>query len=765
MKRLLLHPLLLSALTIAVLYVAFAYMLQPPIPKSLLLQYMIICSVGVALVASFDDETAARLTAPIGLLLGSPKLWIARAVAGVAVICGAAYLSYSYVKPSSSSPVELRTVHPAPPSTLRVYGKSYDLLKLENPIRTTARKGTPDYAEAIKQGGDLYYKNCMYCHGDLLNGQGHFGAAFNPRPANFQDVGTIAQLQESYLFWRITTGGPGLPREGSPWASAMPVWHEMLKEDEVWKIITFLYDYTGHEPRSWELKSEDGEDGDEAGGAKAQPAGTDALDEDAVDALYQKRCAHCHGEEGDGEGPAAALMYPRPRDFTLAVFKYKTTHADVEFPTDADLRKTIKEGLTGTAMPGWKTVLSDAEVDALIKKIKEFGEWDEEEIEYKAIAEGTKTEPSESNLAKGRDLFVKACVQCHGTEGRGNITSGRVLKDDWQNRIWPRNLSRPETWRYTKTAKDIFQRISTGIRGTPMPEHATTMSEEERWNVANYVMTVRNKATPLSTGETVIRAARVDGQLPADPADTAWDTAPAMTFPMAPNMIKEPRLFTSLNDMVTVRALYNDEDIAIRVDVDDRTHSVPGDELEKRYRLEDVDPTRDAVAVQLPVEIPTTSEKPWFRHGDPKHGVNIWHWMAASLEPKADETTVVLDASGPDGPPRPRAEPSGLTAKGAWKDGQWRVVFTRALKTGDAADLQFETGSYIPIAFANWDGLAGEKGGRHSLTAWYWILLKPQQDMVKLYGVPAGTGAFAGLLFLFAARRQRRRFDNGTSAS
>src|SRR4030067_882934 len=70
-------------------------------------------------------------------------------------------------------------------------------------------------------------------------------------PLNFQDVGTIAQLQESFLFWRIATGGPGLPGEAAPWISSMPVWQEFLKEDEIWKVILFLYDYTGRQPRSW----------------------------------------------------------------------------------------------------------------------------------------------------------------------------------------------------------------------------------------------------------------------------------------------------------------------------------------------------------------------------------------------------------------------------------------------------------------------------------------------------------------------------------
>ena len=757
MKRFFSHPLLLSALALAGCYVLFTRIITPPLPRSLLIQDMTIVAIAILLVATFNNSTAERFGAPIKALLGSPKMMIPRFATLLVVMAGVAGLVYNRIKPTTASPVELRTVHPAPPSTLNVYGKTYNLLKLTNPIRDANPKGSKGYEEAVREGGEIYYKNCIYCHGDLLDGAGHFAGAFNPRPINFQDVGTIAQLQEAFLFWRITTGGPGLPREGTPWASAMPVWHEMLKEDEVWKVITFLYDYTGHVPRTWELDKKDSKK-KPADEKKPAAAANAKLDDAAIDRIYAKRCSHCHGIEGDGAGPAAKFLYPLPRDFTLGTFKYKTTQADDEFPTDDDLRKTIMEGLPGTAMPAWKTLLTPREVDGLILKIKQFGEWDDEEIEHKPIDLGQQVKSSPESIARGRKLFVKACVQCHGNAGRGNITSGKKLKDDWRNRIWPRNLTRPETWRYTKTVKDIFQRISTGIRGTPMPEHTTTMTIAERWDVANYVMTLRNTAVQLAKGETVINGLRIKGDLPVDPGDPRWDKAPAITFAMAPNVIKEQRLFFSLNDRVTVRALFNDKDVALRVDVDDRTYSVPGSKLEKQYRQEGIAPTRDAVAVQLPRHIPKTSEKPWFRHGDPDHSVNMWYWQAPSVEPKDDAHALILDASGPDKAPVPRKNSKALAARGVWKDGQWQVVFKRSLVSDDDRDLQFRQGRYIPVAFANWDGVDGQKGSRHAFTSWYWLKLEAPENRLTLYGVPLGAGLVAGLLFMGLVRQQRRNY-------
>src|SRR5438034_375559 len=91
-------------------------------------------------------------------------------------------------------------------------------------------------------------------------------------------------------------------------------------------------------------------------------------------AVYVKWCAGCHGDTGAGDGAAAPAMVPRPRNFTGAVYKIRTT-ASGQLPTDADLMRAIDEGLPGSAMPAWKGRLSDAErrnVAAYIKTFSSF---------------------------------------------------------------------------------------------------------------------------------------------------------------------------------------------------------------------------------------------------------------------------------------------------------------------------------------------------------------------------------------------------------
>ena len=74
-------------------------------------------------------------------------------------------------------------------------------------------------------------------------------------------------------------------------------------------------------------------------------------------AIYRAKCATCHGEKGDGQGPASYLLYPRPRNFVVGSFRLRSTPSG-KLPADADLVRTIARGIPGTSMPGWKHELT-----------------------------------------------------------------------------------------------------------------------------------------------------------------------------------------------------------------------------------------------------------------------------------------------------------------------------------------------------------------------------------------------------------------------
>ncbi len=232
--------------------VVFDIILGQVIPSSLLTMYMFFVAAGVFMTFTCDEEITRELVAPIKALVEDPAKRPLRNVVFVVVPLVAGVFTYAQMKPSLEAPVELRSIHPAPPTTAKIFGKRVNLLQLENPYRKIEKEDPEQFRGLVAEGAEVYIRNCQYCHGDKLDGKGPYAAGLNPTPLNFQDIGTIAQLQESYLFWRIATGGPGLPKEAAPWISSMPVWQNFLKEDEIWKVVLFLYDYTGHRPRSWE---------------------------------------------------------------------------------------------------------------------------------------------------------------------------------------------------------------------------------------------------------------------------------------------------------------------------------------------------------------------------------------------------------------------------------------------------------------------------------------------------------------------------------
>jgi len=224
------------------------------VPKSVVLQYMLTVLVGVLIYESNNEDRWVEFKEPINSLMVEPRLRMLRGGVLGAVTLLIGWIALAQARSSVSAPPNLRSIHPAPPAEITFRGKSITLTGLNNPLREQADSLAANTAE----GKRIYYENCLPCHGDHLDGLGHYAHGFNPLPANFQDNGTIAQLTESFVFWRVAKGGPGLPREGTPWNSAMPKWEDFLTERQIWQVILFLYEQTGWKPRTWEAEHHEG---------------------------------------------------------------------------------------------------------------------------------------------------------------------------------------------------------------------------------------------------------------------------------------------------------------------------------------------------------------------------------------------------------------------------------------------------------------------------------------------------------------------------
>lgn len=225
-----------------------------PVPQSVISLYLGITTLATLAYVTSDRERLRNFTAPLVRLCVEPgrRPVLYGVVALLPVL--AAFGTWRSVNVPLEAPAFGRTIHPAPPDSITVHDKPFNLITLENPYRKLEKSDPAAFARHLANGKRVFYENCFYCHGDAMRGDGMYAHGLNPIPTNFAEGGTLALLQESFLFWRVSKGGPGLPEEGGPWDTAMPAWENFLTEDEMWDVIMFLYDYTDQRPRAREVK-------------------------------------------------------------------------------------------------------------------------------------------------------------------------------------------------------------------------------------------------------------------------------------------------------------------------------------------------------------------------------------------------------------------------------------------------------------------------------------------------------------------------------
>ena len=234
------------------IYVVVRWGIDPPLPSSIVGMFMAITT--LALVAYMSATTAylREVTDAVVRFMVDRRYTVPLVIALIALPALVAWRVYADMSSTPEPPASGRTIHPPPPTTITFKGKTIDLVTAQNPFRELETTDEAAFRAHVENGRRVYFENCVYCHGDNMEGDGHFAHGYDPIPANFADPTTIAMLQESYLFWRIAKGAPGLPSESTPWSSAMPAWEHFLDEEEIWDVILFLYDYTGHKPRAQE---------------------------------------------------------------------------------------------------------------------------------------------------------------------------------------------------------------------------------------------------------------------------------------------------------------------------------------------------------------------------------------------------------------------------------------------------------------------------------------------------------------------------------
>jgi mono/diheme cytochrome c family protein len=202
-------------------YVLFRFGFKAPIPASVIMIYMGIISIALLAFVSSSEQRREEVSRPLVRVMTEKRFFP-------------------------------RTVHPASPPEITVHDKKIEVESGDSPFRQLETSNPEEFKKHVENGRRVYYQNCVFCHGDNLAGNGMFVHGLDPIPTNFADGDTIANLRETFLMWRVSKGGPGLPEEGGPWDTAMPAWEKFLKEDEMWDVVLFLYNFTNERPRARE---------------------------------------------------------------------------------------------------------------------------------------------------------------------------------------------------------------------------------------------------------------------------------------------------------------------------------------------------------------------------------------------------------------------------------------------------------------------------------------------------------------------------------
>ena len=394
-------------------------------------------------------------------------------------------------------------------------------------------------------------------------------------------------------------------------------------------------------------------------------------------------CARCHGTTGHGDGLDAKRFYPRPRDLTTGIYKFRSTASGTP-PTDEDLFQTLHHGLDGSNMPDWQH-LDEATRWQIIAYIKTLSPV----FEQTAPAPITLTaDPgrAHADLKKGREVYDKlGCAACHGAAGRANGTSAAGLMDDWGMRIRPANLTQGWNYRGGHEPRDIMLRVLTGIDGAGMPSYVDAVAPEDAWHVAYYVASIQESAS----WNPIARSSPFAGPAPLEVTDPRWLLAERTTVRLRNAVTpdgewKDPAVITA----VTVQAIHTNETLSFKISWDDPTKSDQDGFDGFALLLKPMGSQGDVVTLQA-----------WPYQGAPS--LDGCYWSAQTSKSMIERVvTNFSDLVAPN-----IADAGTLSSKAEYREGRWTLVIQRPFHPNAPSEAAaLSVGSLASVAFVVWDG-------------------------------------------------------------
>lgn len=227
-------------------------------------------------------------------------------------------------------------------------------------------------ADSSSRGRSVYAKNCSVCHGDKGDGNSRARNSMSPAPRDFTSPAAKAELTPERMIRSVSYGRP---------ETAMAGFATQLSKEDIKAVVDYIRDgfmssgnndgISGTSAGARHLSPSNEMPGhDKANAARVTPpaaavqrvavnmaaAMPNGLKGDATRGagFYMSNCATCHGTTGDGRGPRAYFINPKPRNFLHTASRAELNRIA--------LFNAIKEGKLGTEMPAWGKVLSDQEV-------------------------------------------------------------------------------------------------------------------------------------------------------------------------------------------------------------------------------------------------------------------------------------------------------------------------------------------------------------------------------------------------------------------
>ena len=206
--------------------------------------------------------------------------------------------------------------------------------------------------------------------------------------------------------------------------------------------------------------------------------------------LYGRYCVGCHGPRGDGEGENSAYVDPKPRDFTMGLFKCRSTPSG-SIPLDSDLFDTVGRGVDTSAMPRWFPLTPQERAD-LVAYVKTFSTRFVEEKPDAPVKIPPETPATPESIQRGSEVYQSLkCFECHGEKGRGDGPSVSSLRDSKENPIVPYDFTIGTRFKCGESDRDLYRIFMTGLDGTPMPSYVNWVTPAQAWDLVHYLRTLQ----------------------------------------------------------------------------------------------------------------------------------------------------------------------------------------------------------------------------------------------------------------------------------